>query len=222
MGQLKKLVPKQARNRIFESVDPYLPEGSFIRKHFANAISVSGALLVVSGAVADAKGHEKIGMVMRGVGETADDFDGDSSRRLNTDGHTGALVDSVLDKIKIAMEVTVLWKHTSSMFGPESYDRKKRLSVIAGKHIVNASLNTYITARGQEAHSSTSGQVNMWMDGLTIGFWGIADVSESQSIKTTTNTIGNIAFSAGLLTGAASIYGYAVQAIDSHNQTELF
>lgn len=218
MGQLKKLVPKTTRNKIVEKFEEVLPENSLRRKHFANIISVGGAGLVAAGAALDTKGYRRSGMLLRGFGETADDFDGDTARRLGTAGKSGAVVDSVLDKIKVAIEVGVLWSNAANLDNTQAGSRKRRLSFIAGKHLTNAALNTYIEARGADAHSSQMGQVNMWMDGLAIGFWGIADVCDSPSTKTAVNSLGNVAFGAGIMTGVVSNYGYANQAMSINSQ----
>lgn len=217
MGQIKKIVPKQTRDKIVDVFEQGLPEGSLRRDHFANAISVSGAVLVASGAVLDAKGYKKSGMVLRGIGEAADDVDGDSARRLETAGRPGALVDATLDKIKVAIEVGVLWGHARNMTEIEATSRKKRLAFIATKHAVNATLNMYVASKGIEKGTSPAGSANMWADGLAIGLWGISDASESPRVKTVADTLGNVAFAAGVVTGAVSAFGYAEQALQARD-----
>jgi phosphatidylglycerophosphate synthase len=214
MGQLKKILPKKHRDTIFDVVDSRLSQDGIIRKQLANGISAAGAVLVASGAAIDKAGYRKTGMALRGVGQTADDIDGDVSRRLGTNGKTGALVDATFDKVKVAIEVATLWKNSTADSELHEGHRKAKLAVISGKHIVNAALNTYIEASGAESATSEAGKVNMWMDGLTIGFWGISDVVESSTAKHTMNTLGNAAFAGGLITGALAMYGYANQAFE--------
>src|SRR5690606_515354 len=131
MGQIKKLVPRQYRDKIAGRIDRVLPEG-FIRNQSANMISAAGAGLVLAGTAADIRGHRKLGTALRTVGETADDIDGDWARRFNIASASGTLVDAVLDKVKVAAEVYTLWQHSTDMEPAQAASRKRRIAFVAG------------------------------------------------------------------------------------------
>lgn len=219
MGQIKKLMPKSHRDRIFNFVDKRLPEESFARENFANGISIGGTVMVAAGTVLDFAGHRKTGAALRAVGETGDDFDGDAARRLGTAGRGGALLDAVVDKLKVGMELAVLWKHsTEAAYDSSQTDRRGRLAVIAGKHVSYAALNSYIEFKGGEGKSLEPGKINAYVDTLTAASWGIADAAESEPVRAAFNTIGNIGFVAGLGTGAHAFITYAKEAMEVRNQ----
>lgn len=213
-------MPKKYRDKVFDYFDARLPEGSFRRRHFANAISAGGAALVGAGAVLDIAGHRLAGMTLRAVGEFGDDLDGDTARRLGTAGRSGAWVDSFLDKGKVATHVIVLWKHATDKPEIPMADRRSRIAAIGAKHIVNAALNGYIESQGSEASSSDYGKVNVYVDGVTFGLWGFADVFENYAAKRTLNTLGNITFGIGLVTGGAAMSDYARRALEARHSNK--
>lgn len=216
MGQIKKLIPKRQRDVIAGRINKMMPEG-FIRNQSANIISAVGAGLVLAGSAADVRGYRKLGTALRTVGETADDVDGDWARRFNIASASGALVDAVLDKVKVAAEVYTLWQHSTDMEPAQAASRKRRIAFVAGKHGLNAALNTYITARGEEAESSFAGKTNMWADGLFFGGAAIADTAESPRIRTAANVISDIGFISGVVIGGIATTGYAKQALSVGN-----
>lgn len=103
MGATKYLSPKVARQEIVSFVDERLPDG-VLRSNFANLISVGGAVLVTVGTKVDGK----TGLVLRAAGEALDDIDGDAARALGIDSDFGALLDPILDKYKMLLELGIL------------------------------------------------------------------------------------------------------------------
>jgi len=175
-----------------------------VRDNFANAISVGGFLLVAAGA----KIGGKAGLALRAVGETADDLDGDTARALGTDDKGGAIIDAVLDKFKVAIEIKKLWEDATKLEGSEQLKRRLALGFIAGKHATNATLNVTAQARGLEPHSSFAGRANLWVDGVAIAAFGLSDVVDNKDVGKTIANVGYAMTAVGAVTGAIAAYGY--------------
>lgn len=215
MGQIKKLVPQETRRRIVDSVDRRLPEGSFARRHFADAITLAGVGLVGAGVAVDMMGHRKTGAVLRMAGNALDDVDGDWARALHIDSEGGALHDSTGDKIKVLAEAALLAWHTINMPPEESARRKVRIGIVAAKHVVNAGLNIALTATGGEAHSSEPGKANMWADGVTTAAMSLQDAfSQADDSMPFVRRVEDVSFAAGVMTGVVSAVGYGKQLYD--------
>lgn len=204
MGLLKNALPRATREHIARYADDRLPDG-FIRKNFANGISVGGFLLVAAGA----KIGGKSGLALRAVGEAADDVDGDAARALGTDSKSGAMIDVVLDKFKVGIELKKLWEDSGKLEAPEQIKRRLALGFIAGKHATNAALNVAAQAKGLEPHSSFAGRVNLWVDGVAIAAFGLSDVVDNKDASKTIANVGYTMTTIGAITGAIAAYGYA-------------
>lgn len=206
MGVVKHLVPKKAKQKIVDTVNETFPDG-LVRKNLANAITVAGAGAVVAGEIMDGRA----GLVLRGIGELADDVDGDVSRQFGISSKTGAFLDAILDKVKVAEELRVLWRHTNEFEPREKIKRRAALGFIATKHTVNAVLNTTAQLKGLEPQSSTAGQINLWADGAAIAAFGASDVSNSPVAQEKLADAGYALVVASIPVGVVAAVGYARQ-----------
>ncbi len=204
MGQLKRLIPKSRRPALAEAIKARLPEGP-IRNHAADAVTITGIGLIALGAKVDGR----FGMFVRMIGKFGDDLDGDLARMLGTDSRFGALLDATADKIGVAVEVPLLWKHTNERSGPTRLAHRAMIATIAAKHTTNAALNIIAMARGRESKSSGIGKVNAYLDGMAAGCMGISDVAKSSRVRTAAELSSYAFFAAGLATGTLAAIGYA-------------
>lgn len=209
MGIIKHVIPRDTRQSIVNAVNEHTQEG-IIRNNLANAESVGGFLLVAAGAKIDGKA----GLVLRAFGELLDDIDGDTARALGIVSKIGAFLDPVVDKGKMLIELKTLWTHADSFDDQERIKRHLALGVIAGKHAVNASLNTIAFVYGLEPEASSAGKINLWIDGLAIAAFGISDVVESPLKQHQFATIGYAATAVGIPSGVIAATGYARQLIN--------
>jgi phosphatidylglycerophosphate synthase len=207
MGQLKRLIPKSRRPALAEAIKARLPEGP-IRNHAADAVTITGIGLIALGAKVDGR----FGMFVRMIGKFGDDLDGDLARLLGTDSRFGALLDATADKIGVAVEVPLLWKHTNERSGPTRLAHRAMIATIAAKHSTNAALNIIAMARGRESKSSGIGKVNAYLDGMAAGCMGISDVAKSSRVRTAAELSSYAFFAAGLATGTLAAIGYASDA----------
>lgn len=206
MGLSKHVLTKSKRARVVESIDSRLPDGS-LRRNFANTISLGGAALVTLGARVDGKA----GLVLRAVGELADDVDGDAARALGITSEFGAKLDAVLDKWKLYKEFQTLWDHTEDFQPEEQLKRRTALAIIAGKHSINAALNTTAEIMGLEPKTSRAGAANLWVDGIALAAFGLSDVTQNPVLSQRFAEVGYAFTGAGVLTGATAIVGYSRQ-----------
>ncbi len=212
MGIIKHTIPRSTREQFVTAVNQRLPEG-LLRRQSANLISAAGAGLVYAGSEVDGK----TGLALRILGETFDDIDGDWARAFGVVSESGALIDPFLDKGKVFLEVRTLWRHTTDMEPGEQILRRMALGIIGGKHLVNAGLNTTAQLMGLEPHSSMAGQANLWVDGIAIGAFGVADVIEDPELQRNVANVGYVATAVGVITGGVAIAGYARQFVPPEN-----
>jgi phosphatidylglycerophosphate synthase len=216
MGVVKHLVPRQTKQKIADTVNEQFPDG-IVRKNLANAVTVVGAAAVVAGERIDGKA----GLVLRGIGELADDVDGDISREFGISSKTGAFLDAILDKVKVAEELRVLWRHTNEFEPGEKIKRRAALGFIATKHTVNAVLNTTAQLKGLEPKSSTAGQINLWADGAAIAAFGASDVSNSPAVQEKLADAGYALVVASIPVGVVAAMGYARQLRQPSDETPV-
>ena len=212
MGILKHAVPKSAREQFVEAVNARLPDG-LLRRQSANLISIAGAGLVYVGSELDGKA----GLGLRILGQTFDDIDGDWARAFGVVSDSGALIDPFLDKGKMLLELRTLWRHTADFEPGEQLLRRMALGIIGGKHLVNAGLNTTAQLMGLEPHSSMAGRANLWVDGVAIGAFGVADVTEDPELQRNIANVGYAATAIGMITGGVAIAGYTRQFMTAEN-----
>lgn len=208
MGILKHAIPRSVRGQMVEYVDDKLPDG-FARRNLANTITISGALLVMAGA----KMGGKKGLALRAIGEALDDVDGDTSRAFNIASRGGAILDPLLDKFKMLLELITLWRQSAELPDAERLERRLALGFIAGKHTVNAALNASSFLLGLEPHSSNMGKTNLWIDGVAIGAFGLSDVTQEPKLKEHFAAIGYAATLAGAPVGFITAAGYTIELI---------
>jgi len=216
MGQLKRLIPKSKRPAVTEMLKSSLPEG-FIRNHAADAVTVGGLSLMMTGAKIDGR----IGMTMRIFGKFGDDIDGDLARTLGTTGRFGAILDTFVDKAGVAIEIPLLWRHAMQRETGKRTAHQTILSVIAAKHATNATLNGIALARKRTAESSKMGKINAYVDGMTAGFLGIAGVAKSDMVRAASEISAYTFFAGGLVVGGLTAAGYAREALGPAAELDL-
>lgn len=206
MGVLKHAVPQVWRDKALVAANAILPPG-VLRQNAANLETVAGLGLVALGS----RQRGKMGLVMRVIGQALDDIDGDTARALGVASRFGALLDPVCDKLKMAFEVKTLWKQSEDLPYAERIRRQSALGFIASKHAANAVLNSAAFVKGYNPQASLLGKINLWVDGVALASFGVADVCEQASRQRFFTRAGYSAALIGVPIGIAATTEYGLK-----------
>lgn len=136
-----------------------------------NILSVTGGLFVVSGLVDIYRGDEmKRGIRKVGIGRAIDIIDGIVADKTGTKSPLGEAVDATIDKLAMAGIVSVFVK--------KDIISKSTAKHILVQNIANIAITGVGRLNGAELHPSASGKQAMLLQGMTLGFNGLAAAME--------------------------------------------
>jgi phosphatidylglycerophosphate synthase len=142
-----------------------------------NILSITGGLMVVSGLVDIYSGDkERRGIWKVGVGRLIDVIDGVVADKTGTKSPLGEAVDASVDKLAMAGIVGV--------FVRREIITKQTAKHILAQNISNIAITGLARSTGADLHPSSSGKQAMLLQGMTLGFSGMARVSEEGEIYT--------------------------------------
>jgi len=136
-----------------------------------NVLSVTGGLFVVSGLVDIYRGDDmKRGIRKVGIGRAIDIIDGIVADKTGTKSPLGEAVDATIDKLAMAGIVSVFVK--------KDIISKSTAKHILVQNIANIAITGVGRLNGAELHPSASGKQAMLLQGMTLGFNGLAAAME--------------------------------------------
>lgn len=171
-----------------------------------NFLTVMGGACVASGLVDVYNGKTKWGTWKIGVGRLADVFDGTAADATGTKSSLGEMLDATVDKLTMFGIVVVFCK--------KEIISKRTAAHIIVQNFANVATTAVAKQLDLEIHPSEMGKKTMVLQGMTLGFNGLAAAaSDSGNLERAEQLklCANICEIGAVATGASASTGYAAE-----------
>ncbi len=198
MGTLKHVIPKGGREWLTDLTRERLPRT--IQKHIPNGVTVLGFLSMLG---ANRRYGRPEGLALMAASRAADDIDGDISRALDASSELGKMLDKVIDKADVAAILPAMWQANQG-----NAVRRGIIATVAAKQGLIATINGVALAKGNVKDSSRAGEINMYIDSLTLISLAAGDTFKEGGVRKAADFMAYGSFAIGAATGAAAIASY--------------
>ncbi len=139
-----------------------------------NILSVVGGVFVAAGLIDVYQGKKtRRGVWKIGIGRAIDVIDGIVADRTETKSPIGEAVDATIDKLAMAGIVAV--------FAKKNIISKRTAWHIITQNAANVAITGVARALDIDIHASAAGKQAMLLQGMTLGFNGLAAAAEEES-----------------------------------------
>jgi len=138
-----------------------------------NVLTIAGATCVASGLIDVHQGRTRRGTWKIGIGRVIDIFDGIVADKTQTKSPLGEALDATVDKVAMAGIVFV--------FAKKNIISKRTAWHIATQNLANVAVTGAARALDIDIHPSAAGKQTMLLQGMTLGFNGLATAAEEDS-----------------------------------------
>ena len=176
----------------------------------ANAISLAGLYLTISGLQDFKRGDKKKAITKVISGRLCDIADGYVAERTKTKSPLGEAVDATVDKISMAQGLYVMSKtHALPPIASAAF---------LSQNIINTAATAISKKRGVELHPSAEGKITTLLQWAAIGGYAIASTEKSRDDHTIVEIGSNVLASTAAAIGAVVNVQYVAQAIRTPEQ----
>ena len=213
MGVIRHIIPQPAKDKLGLLAEKHLPV--WAQKSLASVATAGGLALDIAGA----KRGGKVGAVEHIASELCDDIDGDLARRFLSVSKGTALLDAGVDKLKKGIEIYRGFKNINKVSESEQLKRKLALGFIATKQVANMAVASIAEAKGREPEVTMAGKVNMWMDGVAMSSFEVADAVKPGSFQDFANKVGYYTLVASVVPESVALYQMSRVAFGNNQDT---
>ena len=171
----------------------------------ANAISLSGLALTISGLQDFKRGDKKKAITKVISGRICDIADGYVAERTKTKSPLGEAVDATVDKISMAHGLYVMSKtNTLPSLASASF---------LSQNIINTAATALSKKRGTELHPSAEGKITTLLQWAAIGGYAIASTEKYSADQSMVKIGSDVLASTAAAIGAVVNIQYVTQAV---------
>ncbi len=171
----------------------------------ANAISLAGLYLTISGLQDFKRGDKKKAITKVISGRLCDIADGYVAERTKTKSPIGEAVDATVDKISMAHGLYVMSKtNTLPSLASASF---------LSQNVINTAATALSKKRGVELHPSAEGKITTLLQWAAIGGYAIASTEKSRDDQSMVKIGSDVLASTAAAIGAVVNIQYVTQAV---------